>query len=435
MRNASGQDESRNGRARLALQIMFNCGNAMAYKALIDVGGRSGSFRESARSFPRKAAMIGNFPPRVCGIATFTRDLLAGLSQASPRTEWVVVAMNDRPETYPFPDLVRHVVAHDAPDQYVLAAEEINRSGAEIAFVQHEFGIFGGPAGDYLLMLLRRLRMPAVVTMHTVLERPDLDQRRVTDEILQNAAAVIVMAEKGAELLENVYGADRDSIHVIPHGAPARPFLPTRPFKERHGVLGRKTITTFGLLSPNKGLETAIEALPHIAEHHPEVLYIIVGATHPNLLAQEGERYREHLVAMVGRLGVSGNVQFINRYVDDDELIDLLLATDIYVTPYLTEAQITSGTLSYALALGRPIVSTPYWHAVEALADDLGVLCGFRDSACFAREIAQLLEDERRRDALARRTWQAGIRSRWRNVGQAYLDVADSIVLERAEAG
>jgi glycosyltransferase involved in cell wall biosynthesis len=407
----------------------------MAYEALPDPGARPGSFRALGSSFPLKAAMIGNFPPRVCGIATFTRDLLTGLSQASPRTEWIVVAMNDLPESYPYPDLVRQVVAHADPDQYVLAAEAINRSGAEIAFVQHEFGIFGGPAGDYLLLLLRRLRMPVVVTMHTVLERPDPNQRRVTDEILQNAAAVIVMAEKGAELLENVYGAARDRIRVIPHGAPARPFLPTRPFKERHGILGRKTITTFGLLSPNKGLESVIEALPYIAERDPDVLYIIVGATHPHLLAQEGERYREQLVALADRLGVSPNVQFINRYVDDDELIDLLLATDIYVTPYLTESQITSGTLSYAIALGRPIVSTPYWHAAEALADNLGVLCGFRDSACFAREIAQLLEDERRRDALARRTWQAGVRSRWSNIGRAYMDIAASTVLERAEAG
>jgi glycosyltransferase involved in cell wall biosynthesis len=406
----------------------------MAYEALLDES-RLQMPRHGSLAMPARAALIGNFPPRVCGIATFTRDLLAGLSQASPGTDWVVVAMSDRAEPYAFPELVQHVIAHCDPDQHIQAADFINRSGAEIAFVQHEFGIFGGPAGDYLLLLLRRLRMPVVVTLHTVLERPDPDQRRVTDEILRNAAGVIVMAQKGADLLKSVNDADLDRVHVIPHGAPARPFLPSKPFKRQLGIQGRKTIATFGLLSPNKGLETVIEALPHIAERHPDVLYLVAGATHPHLLALEGERYREHLVALVDRLGVSRNVHFINRYAADDELIEILQATDIYVTPYLTEAQITSGTLSYAIALGRPIVSTPYWHAAEALANNLGVLCGFHDSACFAREIADLLTDDLRRGALARRTWQAGIRSRWSNVGAAYMEIAASTGVERAEAG
>lgn len=406
----------------------------MAYEALPG-GPLLQRPRRSPPVMPARAALIGNFPPRVCGIATFTRDLLAGLSQASPNTQWMVVAMNDRAEPYAFPELVQQVVAHGDADQYMAAADTINRSGAEIAFVQHEFGIFGGSAGDYLLLLLRRLRMPVVVTLHTVLERPDPEQRRVTEEILRNAAAVIVMAEKGADLLKRIYGADEARIHVVPHGAPARPFLPSRPFKERLGIQHHKTVTTFGLLSPNKGLETVIEALPHIVQRHPDILYLVAGATHPHLLAREGERYRDHLVALASRLGVSRNVRFINRYVADEELIELLLATDIYVTPYLTEAQITSGTLSYAIALGRPVVSTPYWHAAEALADELGVLCNFNDSECFAREIADLLAHDLRREVLARRTWQAGIRSRWNNVGAAYMEIAASTVIARAEAG
>ena len=405
----------------------------MAYEALLSDRRQSSAGRDAWP--PKRAAILGNFPPRVCGIATFTRDLLAGLSQASTETDWVVVAMNDRTEAYDYPDQVRHVVAQDDANQFITTAEAINRSGAEIAFVQHEFGIFGGPAGEHLLLLLRRLRMPVVVTMHTVLEHPDPDQRRVTDEILANAAAVLVMAEKGAVLLERVYGGRCEMIHVIPHGAPSRPFRPTRPFKARLGFTDRKTLTTFGLLSPNKGLETVIEALPHIAGRHPDVLYLIAGATHPHLLQREGERYREYLVGLVDRLRVSQNVQFINRFVDDDELIALLQATDVYVTPYLTETQITSGTLSYAIALGRPIVSTPYWHAAEALADNLGVLCGFRDGLCFAREIESLLGDDVRREAMSRRTWEAGIRSRWSNVGKAYMDIAASTLETRAEVG
>jgi glycosyltransferase involved in cell wall biosynthesis len=407
----------------------------MAYEALLNDPARPILRRDVKSSRPARAAMIGNFPPRVCGIATFTRDLLEGLTQASPETKWTVVAMSDRPEGYAFPDVVQHAIAQSDADQFVRAADAINRSGAEIAFVQHEFGIFGGPAGAHLLPLLRRLRMPVVVTLHTVLEHPDRDQRRVTDEILRNAAAVIVMARKGAELLERVYGAEPEKIHVIPHGAPARPLLPAASFKTKLGLADRKTITTFGLLSPNKGLETVIEGLPQIAERHPNVLYLIAGATHPNLLAREGERYREHLICLAERLGVTRNVQFINRYLDDDDLIELLQATDIYVTPYLTETQITSGTLSYAIALGRPIVSSPYWHAAEALGDGIGVLCDFLDSSCFARAIADLLSDDARREAMARRTWQAGVASRWSNVGKTYMSIAAATVAARAEAG
>ncbi len=380
-----------------------------------------------------RAAIIGNFPPRVCGIATFTRDLLEGLSQASPGAEWAVVAMNDRQSgAYAFPKRVNQVIAHDDPNGYVEAADAVNRSGAEVAFVQHEFGIFGGSAGEHLLLLLRRLKMPAIVTMHTVLEYPDPDQRRVTDEILRIAAAIVVMAKKGAALLERVFGADREKVHIVPHGAPARPLRPTSTFKARLGFSGHKTITTFGLLSPNKGIETVIEGLPHVVDRHPDALYLVVGATHPNLVAHEGETYREHLMALSDKLGVRGNVRFINRFVGEEELVDLLQATDIYVTPYLTETQITSGTLSYAIALGGAIVSSPYWHAAEALADGVGVLCAFRDGPCFGETIADLLSDDVRRTTLAQRAWKAGIPSRWSNVGKAYIDIAAATLARRA---
>jgi glycosyltransferase involved in cell wall biosynthesis len=284
------------------------------------------------------------------------------------------------------------------------------------------------------MLLLRRLRMPVMVTLHTVLEKPDPDQRRVMDEILLNASAVIVMAHRGAAILQEAYGADPDRIHVIPHGAPSRPVLPTAPFKDRFGLAGRKTISTFGLLSPNKGIETIIEALPEIVQRHPDIVYVVAGATHPHLVAREGERYRDQLAARAEALGVRDNLRFLNRYLSDEDVVDILQATDVYVTPYLTETQITSGTLSYAIALGRPIVSTPYWHAAEALAEGVGILCPFGDSARFAEAISRLFTDDRLRAELSARALKAGIPSRWLNVGQTYMSIAGAVSAEHVAA-
>jgi len=265
------------------------------------------------------------------------------------------------------------------------------------------------------------------VTLHTVLERPNPDQRRVMDEILTLSSSVVVMAEKGADILARVHRAGPAKVHVIPHGAPDRPLSPTEPFKALLGLAGRRTIMTFGLLSPNKGIETIIKALPRVRERHPDVVYMIVGATHPHLVAREGEAYRDGLVTLARSLGVEQCLHFVNRYVGDAELVDLLQAADIYATPYLTETQITSGTLSYAIALGKPIVSTPYWHAVEALADGVGAICPFDDVDAFARELTDLLSNDVRRKAMSRRAWTAGSASRWPNVGASYLDLAAGV--------
>jgi glycosyltransferase involved in cell wall biosynthesis len=377
----------------------------------------------------RHAAIIGNHPPRVCGIATFTRDLLAGLKAASSSVRWTVVAMNDRDvDAYHFGDAVHHVVRQDDPDAYAAVADTLNGTGVEVVFLQHEFGIFGGAAGGYILQLLRRLRMPVIVTMHTVLQQPDPDQRRVMDEIVRNAAALVVMTEKGASLLRSVYSAPPEKVHVVPHGAPLRTMVSTGPAKAGIGLGDRKVVTTFGLLSPNKGIETVIKALPHVRRKHPDVLYLVVGATHPNLVAREGEAYRDSLLQLANALGVQASVRFINRFVDDDELVAILQASDVYVTPYLTETQITSGTLSYAIALGCPIVSTPYWHAAEALADGVGVLCPFGDSTAFGEAIDAILSDDRLRKALSERARDAGMPSRWSNVADAYMNIADEVV-------
>jgi glycosyltransferase involved in cell wall biosynthesis len=380
--------------------------------------------KSSRRQDIRSAAMIGNFPPRRCGIATFTRDTFANLRNEIPRARWHLAVMEDASDTHEYPEEVTDVIRHDEPAAYDRLADELNRAGVEVVFLQHEFGIFGGDDGSLILRLIRRLRMPLVTTFHTVLERPSPGQKRVMDEIIRTSTAVIVMTELGADILERVHKAGPTKVHVVPHGAPERPFAATTLFKGPLGLACHKVIMSFGLLSPNKGLETIIRALPAVVARVPETVYLIVGATHPHLVAREGEAYRQSLVDLALSLGVADKLRFINRFVDDDELVDLLQAADLYVTPYLTEAQITSGTLSYAVALGKPVVSTPYWHARELLAEGVGVLCPFGDHMAFAREICVLLEDDDRREAIARRAYRTGEASRWRKVAKSIIDLA-----------
>lgn len=377
-----------------------------------------------ARVDLRRAAMIGNFPPRKCGIATFTRDTFECLREAMPLCTWRVVAMEDQPTPHDYPQEVTDVIPQDDLESYSRVADELNRSGVEAVFIQHEFGIFGGDSGSHLLTLIRRLRMPVIVTLHTILEKPTPVQKQVLDEIIRLASAVIVMSETGADILARVHRAGPAKVHVIPHGAPERPFAATDAFKAPIGLEGHKVIMTFGLLSPNKGLETIIKGLPQIAARHPDAVYLIVGATHPHLVAREGEAYRESLIELARSLGVEKSLRFVNRYVDDTELVSLLQAADIYATPYLTESQVTSGTLSYAVALGKPVVSTPYWHASELLADDVGVICPFNDWQAFANAISGLLRDDVKRNAMARRAYQAGQPSRWSKVAEATINVA-----------
>jgi glycosyltransferase involved in cell wall biosynthesis len=293
-----------------------------------------------------RAAMIGNFPPRRCGLATFTRDTFESLRQQLPNAAWRVVAMEDGHTTHAYPDDVTDVIQQDDVEAYDRAADHLNAAGVEIVFLQHEFGIFGGPDGAHILRLLRKLKIPIISTLHTVLERPSPNQKRVMDEIIALSSAVITMTDTGADLLERVHHAGPTKVHVIPHGAPERPFAPTDAFKAPLGLIGRRVIMTFGLLSPNKGIETIIRALPSVVAAHPDAVYLIVGQTHPHIVARDGEAYRGSLTDLARSLGVADNLRFINRFVDDEELFDLLQAADIYVTPYLTEAQITSGTLS-----------------------------------------------------------------------------------------
>ncbi|HWU48577.1 MAG TPA: glycosyltransferase family 4 protein [Asticcacaulis sp.] len=381
-----------------------------------------------------RAAIIGNFPPRQCGLATFTRDMYACLSKALPDASWRVIAMNDAPDNdgidaaYAYPDAVTDQIFQDDQTAYSHMAHSLNENGVEALFVQHEFGIYGGPSGAHLLDLLEAVDMPVVTTLHTILEQPTPEQRRVMQGLIRLSATLVTMAKKGADILKSVYGVPDSQIIVVPHGAPSRPLRDTAGFKARHDLAGRQVLTTFGLLSPNKGIETVIAALPELVRQCPNLTYLIIGATHPHLIRHEGEAYRERLKTMARDLGVEDHIRFINRFINDDELVDILQATDIYVTPYLTEAQITSGTLSYALALGRPVVSTPYWHAVEALSGGVGVLCPFHDTHAFTEAIGALLASEGRRAEMSLRAYEAARPSRWAAVAEAYIQRAEADV-------
>ncbi|MDQ2878339.1 MAG: glycosyltransferase family 4 protein [Pseudomonadota bacterium] len=361
----------------------------------------------------RHLALVGNFLPRKCGLATYTTDTFTALRGRFPDLQVDVFAMDDFPGRYDYPSEVMASIPDQDRSAYVNAARDIEASGAQALWLQHEYGIFGGPAGEHILALLDRISIPVIVTLHTVLEEPDADQRRVMEALLRRASKVIVMAERGRDLLTRVYGANPKSILMIPHGVPDRQFTDADLVKPRFGWDGHQTILTFGLLSPGKGIETMIGAMPAIVAEHPRALYIVLGATHPNLVAREGEAYRDRLKAQAVTLGVGENVQFIDAFLEHGELIDYIQAADIYATPYKNPAQITSGTLSYAVGVGKAVVSTPYVHATEILGDGHGVLVGFEDSDGFAREINALLGSDRNRERLSRRAYKRGRTMIW----------------------
>lgn len=358
-------------------------------------------------------ALIGNFLPRKCGLATYTTDTFTALKARFPNMQVDVYAMDDHPGLYDYPSEVTMSIPDKDRLAYLSAARAIEASGAKAIWLQHEYGIFGGAAGEMILALLDRVSIPVIVTLHTILEKPSTDERRVMEGLLRRAARVIVMAERGRDILERVYGASGRSVVMIPHGVPDRDFVEPDSLKAQFGWEGRKVVLTFGLLAPNKGIETLIEAMPAIVAAHPDVLYAVLGATHPNLVAHEGEKYRDRLKALAADLGVSANVEFIDAFLEHNQLIDYLQAADIYATPYTNPAQITSGTLSYAVGVGKAVVSTPYVHATEILADGHGVLVDFGDSAAFAREINLLLGSDRNRMRLSQRAYERGRTMIW----------------------
>ena len=360
--------------------------------------------------------------PRRCGIATFTTDLELAVSALDDVAETAIFAMSDAGGVYCYPPMVRMAIRQDEPDDYLKAAKAINGGGFDVACLQHEFGIFGGEAGNRVLTLIGALTVPLVTTLHTVLDQPSAAQRRVMDAIIAASARLIVMARKGREILIETYGVDPERIAVIPHGIPDVPYQPTDAAKQRLGFAGRRVILTFGLISPNKGIEVMIEAMPAIIAEVPDATYVVMGATHPHLLRDAGEAYRESLIARVRELGIEDHVVFLNRFVDRPELLDHIAMCDVYVTPYLVAAQMTSGTLAYSHGLGRPVVSTPYWHAAELLADGSGMLVPFGDPGSLGRAVAGLLGDEPARTAMALRAYAASRPSTWANTALRYAE-------------
>ncbi|GIX49978.1 MAG: hypothetical protein KatS3mg132_172 [Limisphaera sp.] len=367
-------------------------------------------------------ALVCDYVPRQCGIATFSHDVYKTLTAPEVGAECIVVAVNDRPEGYEYPPEVRFEIAERDINSYRRAADFLNFSDAEVVCVQHEFGIYGGPAGSHILALLRHLRVPAVVHLHTILEEPNADQRRVMDEMIRRAARFIVMSERGRRMLQEIYRVEPDRIDLIPHGIPDMPFVDPSFYKDQFGVEGKKVLLTFGLLSPGKGIEYVLQALPEVIKVEPNLVYIILGATHPNLIREQGETYRLRLERMVAELGLKKHVIFYNRFVELDELKEFLGAADIYITPYLNKAQITSGTLAYAFGCGKAVISTPYWHAEELLADGRGVLVPFRDSAAIARALIDLLTDPVKRDNMRKQAYLLGRQMVWSQLAHAFLE-------------
>jgi glycosyltransferase involved in cell wall biosynthesis len=369
-----------------------------------------------------RIAFVGDYMPRQCGIATFTTDICEALATAYPDCECIVGAVNDRPEGYDYSNRIRFEIDEKELDSYRRAADFLNINNVEIACVQHEFGIYGGPAGSHLLALLRDVRMPVVTTLHTVLREPNEAQRSVMEQLNILSNRFIVMADRGRELLKEVYGVSTDKIDLIPHGVPDVQFIDPTFHKDQFGVEGKTVLLTFGLLSPNKGIEYVIEALPAILKTHPNVVYIVLGATHPNLLLREGESYRLKLERLAEDRGVTGNVIFYNRFVTLEELTDFIGAADIYVTPYLNEAQITSGTLAYSFGAGKAIISTPYLYAQELLARDRGILVPFRDSTSIASGVNRLLSDPALMAGMRKRAWKLGREMIWPVVARRYME-------------
>src|SRR5216110_396138 len=369
----------------------------------------------------RRIAVIGNSLPRRCGIATFTTDLQQAISTSRPNLETCVVAMTDHGQTYDYPPAVALQIKDDNIEEYVRAADFLNAGRVDTVCLQHEFGIFGGEAGAHILVLLSRLTMPVVTTFHTVLAKPTAIQRAVMDRIVEASSKVVVMANKGRELLRNVYQVQDEKIEVIAHGIPDVAFVGPEAAKAKLGFGGKSVILTFGLLSPNKGIEVMIDAMPSILKRRADAVYVVLGATHPNLVRDQGEAYRNRLMRRVRELGVEDHVVFLDRFVDLPTLLEFISMCDVYVTPYLNEAQMTSGTLAYSFGLGKPVVSTPYWHARELLADGRGVLVAFGDAMEAGNEIARLLTDGPRRQAMRERAYAASRSMTWERTAERYM--------------
>jgi glycosyltransferase involved in cell wall biosynthesis len=374
----------------------------------------------------QRVAFIGSHLPRRCGIATFTHDLHRAVSTSRQDLETCVVAMTNPGCTYDYPPPVCFQVREEMIDDYAQGAELLNKASFDVVCLQHEYGIFGGESGGNIIDLLSHLEMPIVTTLHTVLADATPSQRDVMRRIIDISAKIVIMSETARELLRSGHDVPAHKIEVIPHGIPDFPFLETHHAKARLGFGGKSIILTFGLLSPNKGIEIMLNAMASIIKSCPNTVYVILGATHPNVVRDQGEAYRDCLTARVRELGIGDHVVFFNQFVDQATLLNFISMCDVYVTPYLNEAQMTSGTLAYSFGLGKAVVSTPYWHAKELLSDGRGILVHFGDAKALSTEIAGLLTNDGRRHAMRKRAYVASRSMTWVQTAKRYLTVFET---------
>ncbi len=382
----------------------------------------------------KRIAFIGNYLPRQCGIATFTTDLCEAIASQYPDSSCMAVPVNDTEGGYDYPARVRFELTENDIDSYRRAADFLNINNVHMVSLQHEYGIFGGRAGSHILALLRDVRMPVVTTLHTVLKQPNQDQQRVLEEVASLSDRLVVMSERAAEFLRDIYNVPAEKIDIIPHGIPDVPFVDPSFHKDVFGVEGKTVLLSFGLLSPNKGIENVISALPGILKDHPNVVYMVLGATHPHVLREDGESYRLRLQSLARAKGVESNVIFYNRFVGSDELNQFIGSADIYITPYLEPAQIVSGTLAYTLGAGKAVVSTPYWYAEEMLADERGVLVPFRDPDALASAVNDLLDNEAKRHSMRKRAYLYGRQMIWSEVAHRYMESFERARTQRHRA-
>src|SRR6266446_2400391 len=382
-------------------------------------------------ALPNRIAVVGNYLPRQCGIATFTTDLCDAIHAEYGATELLALPMNDTEEGYSYPPRVRFELSEDNLASYRKAADFLNFSNIDLVCLQHEYGIFGGRAGAHILELLRHLHMPFVTTLHTVLRDPNPDQRAVMEEIAALSDRLIVMSQQSADILQEVSHVPSDKIDLIPHGIPDLPFTDPNFYKDGFGTEGKDVLLTFGLLSPNKGIENVIQALPKILSRHSNVIYMVAGATHPHILRREGDKYRAYLQNLAKGLGLGAKVIFRNRFVSPQEMVELIGAADIYITPYKHKAQVVSGTLAYALSAGKAIISTPYLHAIELLDDERGTLVPFDDPEAIAAKTIELLDNGTARHAMRKRAYLYARDMVWSRVAQKYMGSFERVYNER----
>lgn len=374
-----------------------------------------------------KVAYIGTYPPRQCGIGTFTNNLLkaigGNIDKDNIMEHSIVIAMNESDDNYNYPPEVKFTIRQDHQRDYVSAAKFINLSTAKVCLLEHEFGIFGGDMGIYILPLIHRLQVPLFVTFHTVLQKPNIIQQTIIRQIAAKASKLVVMSVKAVSMLEDIYEIPSEKIALIPHGVPAFEIPSLEQVKQKFNFRDKKVLFTFGLISRNKGIETVIEALPPVVAKHPDVLYLVLGNTHPNIIKHSGEEYRNYLIQLAKRNGLEDNVIFMKKFVDEKTLFEYLSAIDIYITPYLNEEQITSGTLSYAVGAGAAVVSTPYWHAQELLAEGRGQLFDFNDINRLSQILTDLLDNPVKLNEIRKKAYEYGRNFRWNTVGGQYLDL------------